>query len=53
MLNKSNILALVGGGKYPKYSRNKVMIWDDNQGKVISDLSFNSYIKNLKIKKDK
>jgi WD40 repeat protein len=53
MLNKSNIVALVGGGKYPKYPRNKVILWDDYQAKVISELSFNSYIKNVKMKKDK
>lgn len=53
MVNKSNILALVGGGKFPKYSKNKVILWDENQAKVISELSFNSYVKNVKIVKDK
>ncbi len=53
MLYKSNILALVGGGKYPKYSRNKVILWDDNQGKVIAELSFTTYIKSVKMKREK
>jgi hypothetical protein len=53
MLYKSNILALVGGGKYPKHSRNKIIIWDDYQAKVIAELSFTSYIKNVKLKKEK
>ena len=52
MLNKTNILALVGGGKNPFYSNNKVIIWDDHQGKVISELRFNSTIKNVKLKKN-
>ena len=52
MLNKTNILALVGGGKNPFCSNNKVIIWDDHQGKVISELRFNSTIKNVKLKKN-
>ena len=53
MLNKTNLLALVGGGKNPKYSNNKVVIWDDQQGKVISELRFGSNVKNIKLKLDK
>lgn len=53
MLNKSNILALVGGGRNPKFSLNKVIIWDDQQGCVISELRFGTNIKNVKLKSDK
>jgi hypothetical protein len=53
MLNRSNIIALVGGGKNPKYAPNKVIIWDDNQKKVIREIKFNSFIKNVKIKREK
>ena len=42
MLKKTNILALVGGGRLPKYSKNKITIWDDHQGKIISQIRFNS-----------
>lgn len=53
MLNRCNILALVGGGNNPKYSPNKVILWDDHQTKVISEFRFNSNVKNIKMKKDK
>ena len=53
MLNSSNILALVGGGKCPKYNKNKVIVWDDYQQIVISELKFTNSIKNVKLKNDK
>lgn len=53
MYYKSNILALVGGGKSPRYPRNRVIIWDESQGKAICELSFNNYVKNIKFKKEK
>ena len=53
MFYKSNILALVGGGSNPKFSLNKVILWDDHQGKVISEIRVNTNIKNVKFKMDK
>ena len=52
MLNISNILAFVGGGDYPKFSPNKITIWDDHQGKIVSQIRFNSDIIKVKIRKD-
>lgn len=49
ILNKSNIIALVGNGSNTNQSPKKVLIWDDLQQKVISEVKFNSDIKNVKI----
>lgn len=52
MLRKTNILALVGGGKNPRFPRNRIIIWDDHQGKIISQLRFNKKILNIKLRSD-
>ena len=53
MLERCNIMALVGGGKNPKFTTNKVIIWDDHLSKVVSELRFTSIVRNVKLKKDK
>ena len=53
MIKDSNILALVGGGKNPKFSLNKIIIWDDSKIKVISELRFNSNVLKVKAKMDR
>ena len=52
MLKKSNILALVGGGELPKFSTNKIIIWDDHQGKIMRQIRFNSNVEKVKIRPD-
>ena len=53
MLYKTNVLALVGGGKNPKFTPNRVILWDDYQTKILKEFKFTSSVKNVKLKKDK
>ena len=52
MIYNSNFLVLLGGGEIPKFSKNKVVIWDDNENKVISELKFTTPILSVKYRKD-
>lgn len=53
MLFRLHILALVGGGKSPRYSPNKVMIWDHHQSRCIGELSFRSEVRGVRLRRDK
>ncbi|KHO01357.1 WD repeat domain phosphoinositide-interacting protein [Metarhizium album ARSEF 1941] len=39
MMGMTNYLALVGGGRSPKFAMNKVVVWDDMKGRVALEIS--------------
>ena len=53
MLYRTNILGLIGGGECPKFNPKKLVIWDDYQNKMVTEIKFFSNLKNVKLKKDK
>ena len=52
MSYKSNFLALVGGGKIPKYVNKKVVIYNDLDDSIESEYKFANPVLNVKFKKD-
>lgn len=46
-LHTSSILFLVGGGRSPLYPPNKVVLWDDIQGKEVAELEFREKVRGL------
>ncbi|KAF2758387.1 WD40 repeat-like protein [Pseudovirgaria hyperparasitica] len=49
MLGQSSILALVGGGRQPKFPQNKAVIWDDLKEKTPITLEFRSPVQRVRI----
>ena len=53
MYYRTNLLALIGGGDIPKFNPKKLVMWDDYQNKMISEIKFFSNLKNVKLSNDK
>ncbi|KAK2153074.1 hypothetical protein LSH36_308g01000 [Paralvinella palmiformis] len=55
MLYRTNLLALVGGGTFPKYAENTVLIWDDSQeeNKLALEITFAQPVLAVRMRKDR
>lgn len=49
MMGRFNYLALVGGGKNPKWPQTKVMIWDDAKGKPVVTLELKTAVLRVRL----
>ncbi|KAL7621513.1 Phosphatidylinositol 3,5-bisphosphate-binding protein [Parahypoxylon ruwenzoriense] len=51
MMGNANYLALVGGGRSPKFPQNKVIIWDDSKGKIALEIATLTAVRGVQISK--
>ena len=52
LLYQENVMALVGGGKNPKWPKTKVIMWDDQEVKSIEELIFNAEIEVVRMRRE-
>jgi len=53
MLYNTNMVAMVAGGRKPKFADNTLMIYDDAAGKMVLEITLSSPILSVRMKKDK
>ncbi|KKK13663.1 SVP1-like protein [Aspergillus ochraceoroseus] len=53
MLGQSNYLAIVGGGRQPKFPQNKLVIWDDAKQKAVITLEFRTSVLGVQLSKSR
>ncbi|CAG0919712.1 unnamed protein product [Notodromas monacha] len=53
LLHRTNLLALIGGGKRPKFAENSVVIFDDAQKECLHDFTFSSAVLAVCMQRDR
>jgi len=53
MMGKANYLALVGGGRQPKFAQNKVILWDDSKGKVALEITTLTAVRGVQLARNR
>ncbi|KAF7615915.1 hypothetical protein AFLA_009421 [Aspergillus flavus NRRL3357] len=53
MLGQTNYLAIVGGGRQPKFPQNKLAIWDDAKQKAVITLEFRTSVLGVRLSKSR
>jgi WD40 repeat protein len=53
MMGMTNYLALVGGGKSPKFAMNKAIIWDDMKGKVALEITTLTAVRGVQLGRER
>lgn len=51
MLGQSNVLALVGGGRQPKFAQNRVVIWDEAKARVALELAVLTTVRGVRLQR--
>jgi WD40 repeat protein len=53
MMGTTNYLALVGGGKSPKFAMNKAVIWDDLKSKVALEITALTAVRGVQLSRER
>ncbi|KAJ4150492.1 hypothetical protein LMH87_011240 [Akanthomyces muscarius] len=53
MMGMTNYLALVGGGRFPKFAMNKAIIWDDMKGKAALEIAALSSVRGVQLGRER
>lgn len=53
MMGTTNYLALVGGGKSPKFATNKAIIWDDLKGRVALEITTLTAVRGIQLSRER
>ncbi|KAL1859512.1 hypothetical protein VTK73DRAFT_7587 [Phialemonium thermophilum] len=53
MMGTANFLALVGGGRQPKFAQNKVILWDDSKSRIALEISTLTAVRGAQLAKNR